>query len=151
MPKLSEDHWKVAKMIRDYYLKFGIAPMARKLFEDTGKDLKTIHALFPSGPAKGACKIAGLPKPTGRPRSTSSGAATAASVRPIVRAGPSTRFYPFRRRRMSDIVRVDVGERRAALVSGPWRRMDVATGASGRTAAAYRATQDVVAVTSGAF
>ena len=26
---------------------------------------KVKAALFPSGPAKGACKIAGLPKPTG--------------------------------------------------------------------------------------
>jgi tRNA 2-thiouridine synthesizing protein E len=24
-----------------------------------------IYELFPSGPAKGACKVAGLPKPTG--------------------------------------------------------------------------------------
>ena len=28
-------------------------------------DLKKIYELFPGGPAKGACKIAGLPKPTG--------------------------------------------------------------------------------------
>jgi TusE/DsrC/DsvC family sulfur relay protein len=24
-----------------------------------------VYELFPSGPAKGACKVAGLPKPTG--------------------------------------------------------------------------------------
>lgn len=65
IPELTEDHWKVVNMIRDYYLKFGIAPMVRKVCKDTGKDLKAIYALFPSGPAKGACKIAGLPKPTG--------------------------------------------------------------------------------------
>ena len=29
------------------------------------KDLKKIYDLFPSGPAKGACKLAGLSKPTG--------------------------------------------------------------------------------------
>ena len=62
---LTEDHWKVVKYIRDYYLKFGIAPMIRKLCKDSGYDLGTIYELFPSGPAKGACKIAGLPKPTG--------------------------------------------------------------------------------------
>ena len=62
---LSDDHWKVVNYIREYYLKFGIAPMIRKLCRDTGYDLGTIYELFPSGPAKGACKIAGLPKPTG--------------------------------------------------------------------------------------
>ena len=62
---LGEDHWKVIKYLRDYYQQFGIAPMIRKLCKETGYDLKTIYELFPSGPAKGACKIAGLPKPTG--------------------------------------------------------------------------------------
>jgi len=62
---LSEDHWKVVNYLRDYYQKFGIAPMIRKLCKETGFDLKYIYELFPSGPAKGACKIAGLPKPTG--------------------------------------------------------------------------------------
>jgi TusE/DsrC/DsvC family sulfur relay protein len=62
---LSEDHWKVINYLRDYYKQFGIAPMVRKLCKDTGFQLKYIYELFPSGPAKGACKIAGLPKPTG--------------------------------------------------------------------------------------
>ncbi|MCL4516551.1 MAG: TusE/DsrC/DsvC family sulfur relay protein [Firmicutes bacterium] len=62
---LSEDHWKIINYLRKYYLEFGIAPMIRKLCKETGYDLKTIYELFPSGPAKGACKIAGLPKPTG--------------------------------------------------------------------------------------
>lgn len=62
---LTDDHWKVVKYLRDYYLQFGVAPMIRKLCKQTGYDLKTIYTLFPSGPAKGACKVAGLPKPTG--------------------------------------------------------------------------------------
>lgn len=62
---MSEDHWKVVNYLRNYYLEYGIAPMVRKVCKETGFDLKTIYALFPSGPAKGACKIAGLPKPTG--------------------------------------------------------------------------------------
>jgi len=62
---LTEDHWKVVKYLRDYYLEFGVAPMIRKLCKETGFNLKSIYALFPSGPAKGACKVAGLPKPTG--------------------------------------------------------------------------------------
>jgi tRNA 2-thiouridine synthesizing protein E len=65
VPELTEDHWKVINYLREYYKQFGIAPMIRKLCKDTGFQLKEIYDLFPSGPAKGACKIAGLPKPTG--------------------------------------------------------------------------------------
>jgi TusE/DsrC/DsvC family sulfur relay protein len=63
--ELNESHWKVIKYLREYYAQFGIAPMIRKLCKDTGFQLKQIYELFPSGPAKGACKLAGLPKPTG--------------------------------------------------------------------------------------
>jgi tRNA 2-thiouridine synthesizing protein E len=63
--KLTEDHWKVINYIRGYYLQFGIAPMIRKLCKESGFKLNEIYTLFPSGPAKGACKLAGLPKPTG--------------------------------------------------------------------------------------
>lgn len=63
--EMTDDHWKVANYLRDYYLKFGIAPMIRKLCKETGYSLKQIYELYPSGPAKGACKVAGLPKPTG--------------------------------------------------------------------------------------
>lgn len=62
---LTDDHWKVINYIRNYYLEFGIAPMIRKLSKETGFKLSEIYQLFPSGPAKGACKLAGLPKPTG--------------------------------------------------------------------------------------
>jgi tRNA 2-thiouridine synthesizing protein E len=63
--ELTEDHWKIINYIRNYYLEFGIAPMIRKLCKETGFKLNDIYKLFPSGPAKGACKLAGLPKPTG--------------------------------------------------------------------------------------
>ena len=62
---LTEDHWKVVNMLREYYLEYEVAPMIRKLCKSTGFKLKEIYELFPSGPAKGACKVAGLPKPTG--------------------------------------------------------------------------------------
>ena len=62
---MSEEAWKVVNYIRDYYIKFEIAPPIRKLTKETGFDLKHVYEMFPSGPAKGACKIAGLPKPTG--------------------------------------------------------------------------------------
>ena len=63
--QLTEEHWKVVRYLRNYYLDNRIAPMVRKLCKETGCPLKRIFELFPSGPAKGACKIAGLPKPTG--------------------------------------------------------------------------------------
>ena len=62
---LTEEHWKLVEYLRNYYLQFGVAPMIRKVCKETGFELKKVYALFPSGPAKGACKVAGLPKPTG--------------------------------------------------------------------------------------
>ena len=63
--EMGDDHWHLVNYIRDYYQKFGIAPMVRKVCKESGFKLKYIYELFPSGPAKGACKVAGLPKPTG--------------------------------------------------------------------------------------
>ncbi len=63
--EMTEEHWKIVNYLRNYYQQFGIAPMVRKLCKETGTPLKRIYELYPSGPAKGACKVAGLPKPTG--------------------------------------------------------------------------------------
>jgi len=63
--EMTEEHWKLVNYLHDYYNKFGIAPMVRKITKETGISNKQIYELFPSGPAKGACKVAGLPKPTG--------------------------------------------------------------------------------------
>ena len=62
---LTEDHWAVIRYIREYYEEKNLAPMIRKMCKNTGFQLKYIFKLFPSGPAKGACKVAGLPKPDG--------------------------------------------------------------------------------------
>lgn len=63
--EMTPEHWKLVRYIRDYYVKFNMAPMIRKMCKETGIQLKQVYELFPSGPAKGACKVAGLPKPTG--------------------------------------------------------------------------------------
>ena len=63
--ELSEEHWKLIQYLRNYFAEYGIAPMIRKMTKQSGFSLKEIYDLFPSGPAKGACKVAGLPKPTG--------------------------------------------------------------------------------------
>lgn len=62
---MTEEHWAVVKYIRGYYVEKSLAPMVRKVCKNTGFPLKHIFELFPSGPAKGACKVAGLPKPDG--------------------------------------------------------------------------------------
>ncbi len=69
---MTEQHWEVIKFLRDYYNEFQIAPALRVLTNAIGKKLgpekgnsQYLYELFPYGPAKQACKIAGLPKPTG--------------------------------------------------------------------------------------
>jgi TusE/DsrC/DsvC family sulfur relay protein len=69
---LSPSHWEVVNFLREYYAEYQIAPAVRVLTKAIGKQLgpekgnsKYLYELFPYGPAKQACKIAGLPKPTG--------------------------------------------------------------------------------------
>lgn len=62
---LTDEHWTVVRFIRDYYIEKQLAPMVRAVCKSTGLPLRRIYELFPSGPAKGACKVAGLPKPDG--------------------------------------------------------------------------------------
>jgi tRNA 2-thiouridine synthesizing protein E len=63
--ELTPEHWQLIKYIRDYFYNYGVAPMVRKVCRDNSMDLDHIYKLYRSGPAKGACKVAGLPKPTG--------------------------------------------------------------------------------------
>ena len=63
--QMTEAHWAIVNYLRNYYLQFGAAPMVRKVAKETGYSLARIYELFPSGPAKGACRVAGLPKPGG--------------------------------------------------------------------------------------
>ncbi|MDX1763717.1 MAG: TusE/DsrC/DsvC family sulfur relay protein [bacterium] len=69
---MTEEHWEIVNFLRDYYAEYKIAPMIRILTKAIGKKLgkekgntKYLYELYPGGPAKQACKIAGLPKPTG--------------------------------------------------------------------------------------
>jgi tRNA 2-thiouridine synthesizing protein E len=65
LDQLSNEHWQVIDYIRGYFLEKNMAPMVRSICKTTGLPLRQIFELFPSGPAKGACKLAGLPKPDG--------------------------------------------------------------------------------------
>jgi tRNA 2-thiouridine synthesizing protein E len=70
--EMTPNHWEVVNFLRQYYDEYQIAPAVRVLTKAIGKQLgeekgnsKYLYELFPYGPAKQACKIAGLPKPTG--------------------------------------------------------------------------------------
>lgn len=65
IPELTEAHWKVIHYLRDYYQRFRIAPMYRKLAKESGVTLDQLEALFSCKTARIACKVAGLPKPAG--------------------------------------------------------------------------------------
>ena len=69
---LSDAHWEVISFLQEYYENYEIAPAIRILTKQIGKrygqekgNSKYLYELFPKGPAKQACRYAGLPKPTG--------------------------------------------------------------------------------------
>ncbi|MCF8372593.1 MAG: TusE/DsrC/DsvC family sulfur relay protein [Bacteroidales bacterium] len=63
--EMNDKHWAIVNIIRRNYEEKGMAPMIRVICKETGLRLREIYELFPLGPARGACKVAGLPKPDG--------------------------------------------------------------------------------------
>lgn len=63
--EMNEKHWAIVKVIRTNFEEKGMAPMVRTICQETGIRLREIYELFPLGPARGACRVAGLPKPDG--------------------------------------------------------------------------------------
>lgn len=62
---MNEKHWAVVNIIRRNWEEKGLAPMVRVICKESGLRLREIYELFPLGPARGACRVAGLPKPDG--------------------------------------------------------------------------------------
>ena len=69
---LSENHWELIWFLREFYNAHEMAPPSNRLFvkavretlgEDKGNSIY-LMTLFPGTPAKTACRIAGLPRPT---------------------------------------------------------------------------------------
>lgn len=67
---LTPAHWEIILFIRKYYQQFKHLPNARVFTKAIAKELgeakgnsRYLHQLFPDGPLKYACKLAGLPKP----------------------------------------------------------------------------------------
>jgi len=70
--ELEAAQWEVISFLRDYYFKYQVAPAIRVLTREIGNRLgpdkgnsQYLNELFQFGPAKQACRYAGLPKPTG--------------------------------------------------------------------------------------
>jgi tRNA 2-thiouridine synthesizing protein E len=68
--KLNDEHWEIIYFIRRYYQLYKHLPNARVFTKAIAKELgetkgnsRYLHQLFPDGPLKYACKLAGLPKP----------------------------------------------------------------------------------------
>ncbi len=67
---LTAAHWEIINFIRQYYLQYKHLPNARVFAKAIAKTLgeekansRYLLRLFPDGPLKYACKLAGLPKP----------------------------------------------------------------------------------------
>ena len=67
---LTEAHWEVLSLLRDYFEAFGDSPANRALVNYTKKRLGAdkgnslyLMGLFPGSPARVGSRIAGLPKP----------------------------------------------------------------------------------------
>jgi tRNA 2-thiouridine synthesizing protein E len=63
--EMDERHWNMIRYIREYWKESDMAPTVRNLCKQSGLKLSEVYQLFPKGPARGACRIAGLPKPDG--------------------------------------------------------------------------------------
>lgn len=63
--EMAEEHWKVVNFIREYWKEHDLAPAVRLICQQCGVSVRRIYKLFTAGPARGACRVAGLPKPDG--------------------------------------------------------------------------------------
>ncbi len=62
---LTDEHWKIIDFVRKYYRERGEGPPVVKIGRDLGMKSSKICTLFPCGAARGAYRLAGLPRPAG--------------------------------------------------------------------------------------
>jgi TusE/DsrC/DsvC family sulfur relay protein len=67
---LDDARWDIIRLLRGHFEEFRIAPPMRLLVREVGRRFgpdkassRYLYRLFPDGPAKQACRYAGLPKP----------------------------------------------------------------------------------------
>ena len=63
--ELTDRHWQVLRFMRSEQAEKGTGPTVRLLGKTSGVPVKELYQLFPTGPAKIAAKVAGIPKPRG--------------------------------------------------------------------------------------
>lgn len=63
--QMTEQHWRIVNFIREYWKEHDLAPPVRLICEELNVSVRDIYKLFTAGPARGACRVAGLPKPDG--------------------------------------------------------------------------------------
>ena len=68
---LTDNHLAIISYFRDKYREEGHTPNFRNMLKGLsdvlpGCDSKALYELFPTGPAKQGCKVAGLPQPLGK-------------------------------------------------------------------------------------
>ena len=68
---LTDAHWEIIWFIRNYYKQYNHLPntrlftkAVRKKLGDLKGNTRYLYTLFPNGPLKVSCLIAGLPRPT---------------------------------------------------------------------------------------
>lgn len=68
--EITAQHWEIILFMRSYYGQYKHLPNTRMFVKAVAKTLgegkgnsRYLHQLFPKGPLKYACKLAGLPKP----------------------------------------------------------------------------------------
>ena len=70
--QLTDNHWEIIRFLRTFYQQHEMSPPSNRLFvkavkealgEEKGNSIYLMQ-LFPGTPAKTACRIAGLPRPT---------------------------------------------------------------------------------------
>jgi len=62
---LTEDHWRIIEFVQEYYQSHGDGPPVVRIGKALGLNPSRICELFPCGIAKGAYRLAGLPRPMG--------------------------------------------------------------------------------------
>ncbi len=68
---LTPQHWQIINYMREEYREHGHTPNFRNMLKGVNEfwaeaDSKALYDLFPTGPAKQAAKVAGLPQPYGK-------------------------------------------------------------------------------------
>ena len=68
---LTDEHWLVIEYLRERFRDDGQTPNFRHMLKGVNAfwpeaDSKALYELFPVGPAKQGCKVAGLPQPLGK-------------------------------------------------------------------------------------